>query len=179
MACLNRRGGRGPRHTHHSCAARPQPSEVSGQLAEAAIDGSIVRSLQAVIAPPVHSLWLRRKFDQHISTAGQPLPDLLRLDELTVMRRGLAALITEIMAMPAPSQPTTGSIELLNHASTGAQKVSAASAEMPRHPRNLQRFAVQADKAICPVVRLDALSPQTLAVDPPIPRHLADIACSA
>src|SRR5262249_23848400 len=125
MACLNRRGGlgppngsweSGPRHTHHSCAARPQPSEVSGQLAEAAIDGSIVRSLQAVIAPPVHSLWLRRKFDQHISTASQPLPDLLRLDELTVMRRGLAALITEIMAMPAPPPPTTGSIELLNRA---------------------------------------------------------------
>ena len=102
--------------------ARPQPSEVSGQHAQAAIVGSIVRGLQAVIAPPVHSLWLRRKFDQHVFTAGQPLPDLLRLDELTVMRRGLGALITEIMAMPALPQPTTGSIELPNAASAGAQK---------------------------------------------------------
>src|SRR5262249_48044932 len=130
-------GANAPKKDHSlPLDARPPPSEVSGQHAEAAIVGSIVRSLQAVIAPPVHSLCLRWNFAQHFRTAGQPPPDLLPLDELRVRRRGLAALITEIMAMPAPPQPTTGSIELLNRASAGAQKVSAASAEMPRHPRN-------------------------------------------
>src|SRR5262249_40645150 len=104
----------------------------------------IVPSPKPLVPPPVHSFWLRRKFDQHVSTAAKPLPDLLRLDELTVMRRGLAALIAEIMAISAPPQPTTGSIELPNYAPAGTQKVSAASAEMPRHPRNLQCFTANA-----------------------------------
>ena len=60
----------------------------------------------ALVPPPMHSLWLRRKVLHHIPTTAQTVADTLRPQQMTVAWNCLPHSIREVMAMATRPRPS-------------------------------------------------------------------------
>ena len=155
-----------------------QPLDVGPQRRKAVLDGLIVQMSKSFVTSPVHSLRPCWKVIEHSETASKYFSNLLSFEDEPVTRSRLPSGIGQPIAVPTAPEVAARSIELSDPSTTVAQKVSAPSAEVPRHPSDWEYLIVERDSIVVPVPRVNASRVKFISVNPPISRNVADVARS-
>jgi hypothetical protein len=133
---------------------------------------------KSFVTSPVHSFRPCWKVIEHSETASKYFSNLLRFEDEPVARSRLPGGVGQPVAVPTAPEVATRSIELSDPSTTVTQKVSALSAEVPRHPSDGEYLIVERDSTVVPVPWLNASRVKFISVNPPISRNVADVARS-